>query len=137
MSRSRKLWSSLLAFCFAWCLAVVIIPQPASAASGIHGTVKCSPDTANDNEKVVGVWVDDITDPSLSGWAGHSSTHDNALRYTWGRSEIPLNHEYTVSVGCGGSPSNWEQTINTYPNVSFTGTEDIVCANSGSVRYCG
>lgn len=99
----------------------VVAATPAHAASG---TVTCA--TSN----VVGVWVD--VDGGTDGWATRSATSDPRVNnYSYNTQ----GKRWRVNVGCGGTPSNWGQSISSgWSNIQ--GTASISCADTGYIRTC-
>lgn len=100
---------------------VAVSAVPANAASG---TVTCA--TSN----VVGVWVN--VSGGTSGWASRTATSDPHINYysynTQGKS-------WSVNVGCGGTPSNWAQSISSNWS-TLQGAATISCADVGYARTC-
>lgn len=71
-----------------------------SPGSEAKGTVTCPA-----GEPVEGVWIDAGTGQGWAQWHLKSSKNPTAAEYSRDVGE-PTN--YSVHIGCGGTPSNWE-----------------------------
>ena len=100
---------------------LVATAAPASAAGG---TVSCA------TSRVVGVWVD--VDGGTDGWATRSTTSNPNIN-NW--SYNTQNKRWRVRVGCGGTPSNWAQSISSGWS-NRQGAASIICADTGYLRTC-
>ena len=99
----------------------VIGAAPANAASG-----KASCATSN----IVGIWVD--VENGTDGWATRSATSDPKINnYSYNTQ----NKRWRVTVGCGGTPQNWGQSISSGWS-SIQGAATITCADTGYIRTC-
>ncbi len=92
-------------------LELTVTAPPASAATGISGTILCPADF------VTGVWIQ--ASRGGSGWAQFSPTGNNVVNYSY---ELPNGGAWTVHVGCGGTRSNWRYA----PNGNTTTTRTYV-----------
>ncbi|MDG6105607.1 hypothetical protein Daura_13330 [Dactylosporangium aurantiacum] len=82
---------------------VVALAEPAAAAVTVSGDVVCNQGTG----PVVGVWIQAA---GGSGWASGTSVF----------SKSGVTPPWTVHVGCGGSPSNWQYAVYGVKSISAT-----------------
>src|SRR5690606_20258506 len=100
----------------------------ASAASGtISGTVTCF----WDNNAEVGVWVNATY--GTDGWASWSPNGNGGINYSYNLSQAS---SYTLTIGCGGTPSAWNKPFRTYPDTTVNGQYyDWVCSFQSGLGY--
>lgn len=97
-----------------------IAAAPAYAASG---KVTCS------TSAVVGMWVN--VSGGTSGWATLTSTSYPNVKY-W--SYDTQGKTWNANIGCGGTPSNWGQSLHLDWTNQTSG--DIICSDTGYIRKC-
>jgi hypothetical protein len=77
-------------------------PSPTNNGVAIDGQVTCT-----SHSQVVGVW---IATGSGSGWASWRPMGDGSAAYYLYK--LPYWENYSLHVGCGGSPQHWKASIN-------------------------
>lgn len=110
MSRKRTISVALAGVIAA---SGVAVSSQVGASAANAGTVMC----ANEVD-VVGVWVD--VSGGASGWAARRGS---GYSQTWNYNT--QGRPYSLTVGCGGSPSKWATTSST-PSFATTWS-NVVC----------
>lgn len=99
----------------------VAFAMPANAASG---QASCA------TSAIVGIWVD--VDGGTDAFAVRTATSDPKIN-NW--SYNTQGKRWRVNVGCGGTPSNWGQSISSgWSNLQ--GAATITCADTGYMKTC-
>lgn len=85
-------------------LAVLIVAAGATATASatVSGQVTCA-----SGENVEGVWIASAV--GGSGWANWWSITGYTAGYSYG---LGNTRQWTVHVGCGGSPQHWANALN-------------------------
>lgn len=94
-------WSTWLVTAGVVCVAILLaITLPTPVSSRISGQVRCA-----SGNPVVGIWVE-----AFSGGRGWADTNpvagqpfDTSFQHT-----LPNGGVYMLSVGCGGTPKDWD-----------------------------
>lgn len=94
------------------------IAAPANASIG--GTVTC--DAYSTSYPVVGVWIDSSNN-AHDGWASWTAVPGQPWTASYSKGDV--SESYKVHVGCGGTPSSWNQTA--YSQTWLTGYQNFIC----------
>jgi hypothetical protein len=98
--------------------------QNAAASSTANGTVECV-----DQKPVEGVWITAAS--GGSGWASRGNGWSVNFSY-----RLPNGGSYKVTVGCGGSPSNWASSSSSRSYVAGTHYFDCYDFNYEGGYWC-
>lgn len=99
--------------------SVAVAKNVAPSEYAVQGRVMCI-----NHAGAVGIWVN--TDGGQGHWADrHGVDVDNGWAWTGFSTRIPNGGSYSLDVGCGGRPDNWELTAH---SSTLTATSlDVVC----------
>lgn len=115
MTLVRKIGT--LAAALALLLSVTIVTA-APAHASVSGHVTCS-----DGSGVMGVYITKTSGSGSSGWANVWPVGSNNVQYAYDQLGPGAGHY--VSVGCGGSPGNWD--VATYGPTVYGDYYDYIC----------
>jgi hypothetical protein len=96
--------------------------QTAAVAASFHitGQIACT-----SGKPVVGVWVSAVAGSAFAPWRGLG----NGATADWWY-DLPKSEDYSLHVGCGGSPSSW--AVATYTTTVSGGHNSFDCHDTGS-----
>lgn len=114
--------------------SAVLPAAPAVAATTISGSTTCAATSAG---AFVGMWVS--TNAGGNGWASWSRIAGDPYNVRYSKSIPSGATSVSVSVGCGGSPSNWAASYPGSVRVSSgsgTAGRDWICSNYYGTNRC-
>jgi len=89
-----------------WAVALVVLVCALAVGQGNARAANSGTEMCVDQEAVVGVWVN--VSGGASGWASRWGSG-----YYQGWSYNTQGRPYSLTVGCGGSPSSWRYSTST------------------------
>jgi hypothetical protein len=107
---------------------------PAAAATTLSGSATCG---ATSSGAFVGMWVS--TNAGGNGWASWSRIGGDPYNVRYSKTIPSGATSVSVSVGCGGTPSNWAASYAGSVRVSSgsgTAGKDWICSNYYGSNRC-
>lgn len=92
------------------------------AVSTAHGRIECPV-----GQPVVGVWIEAAHGRGFADW--QPGSRPNVAVYS---RTLPEAEEYSVHVGCGGTPENWEQADYLNGSVESGTSHNFACGPSNN-----
>lgn len=93
-----------------------------SPHSEAKGTITCPA-----GEPVVGVWIDADTGQGWAQWRPQSAEDTTTAEYS---RDVGEPTDYSVHVGCGGTPDNWEYA-------DYSPPEQLAPSDITAIWHCG